>query len=94
MLRGGGGLIDALRAVVNTTLKSVTEGGRGGGKNLSKKRYLIVEQPHSNYTFASFQMIKCKYKQKFRPCLAVSERAMRGLLQRLDYVCLITVKFV
>ena len=43
-LRLGGGLGDALRAVVNTALKSVTKGG-GGIKNLSKKRYVIVEQP-------------------------------------------------
>ena len=35
-----------LRAVGNTTLKSITKGGGGrGGKNLSKKRYVIVEQP-------------------------------------------------
>ena len=42
--RGEGWLSDALRTVVNTTLKSVTKGG-GGVKHLSKKSYVIVEQP-------------------------------------------------
>ena len=43
--RGGRGLGDALRTVVNTTLKSVTKGE--GVNNFLKKRYVIVEQPHT-----------------------------------------------
>ena len=37
--------MDTLRSVVKVTLKSVTKGGRGGGKNRPKKRYVIVERP-------------------------------------------------
>ena len=56
--KGGGRLSDALRAVVNTTLKSVTKGG-GGVKNISKKRYVIVEQPPSvmNSDLVGYQKI-------------------------------------
>ena len=42
----GGGLSDVLRTVVNTyNVKSIREGGGSGVKNLSKKLYVIVEQP-------------------------------------------------
>ena len=44
-----GGLSDVLRTVVNTyNVKSIMKGVRGGGsgvKNLTKKLYVIVEQP-------------------------------------------------
>ena len=46
--RGEGGLSDVLRTVVNTyNVKSIMKGGWGvsGVKNLSKKLYVIVEQP-------------------------------------------------
>ena len=57
----GGGVKRCVTDRSQNNVKKRYEGGRGGVKNLSKKRYVIVEQPLKGLTACMFCLISMRH---------------------------------